>query len=69
MRLSEETLIYFSPETARVRFPIDLMADLAAKVAEYQRLKSALKSELRDRVRKTRRRRSGPPRQARHGCT
>jgi hypothetical protein len=41
-------LLFFSPETARLRLPIDLPQDLADLIARYEREKSALKKELRD---------------------
>jgi hypothetical protein len=39
---------YFAPEMARIRLPLDLPAELAAKIAAYQEQKAALKAELRD---------------------
>lgn len=44
----DETLVFFSPDTARVRLPADLPPDLAAKLSAYQKEKSALKTQLRD---------------------
>ncbi len=46
----QNPLLYFSPETARVRLPADLPPELADKVAAYEREKSLLKKELRDTV-------------------
>lgn len=42
--------VFFPPEPARVIFPDDLPADLAARVASYQTRRSALKKELYDAV-------------------
>jgi hypothetical protein len=39
---------YFAPEMARVRLPVDLPPELAAKITAYQDQKAALKAELRD---------------------
>jgi hypothetical protein len=39
---------YFSPETARIRLPVNMPGELAARVASYQQQKLALKNELRD---------------------
>lgn len=39
---------YFAPEMARIRLPLDLPPDLAAKIAAYQEQKAVLKGELRD---------------------
>lgn len=39
---------YFAPEMARIRLPIDLPPELAAKITAYQDQKAALKAELRD---------------------
>lgn len=39
---------YFAPEMARIRLPLDLPVELAAKIAAYQEQKAALKGELRD---------------------
>lgn len=39
---------YFSPETARIRLPLDLPADLSAKIDAYKAEKAALKQELRE---------------------
>jgi hypothetical protein len=44
----ESSLVFFSPETARINVSDDLPADLAAKIAAYQSEKSAIKTELRD---------------------
>jgi len=44
----DETLLYFSPETSRIRITDDLPADLSAKVTAYQTEKNRLKTELRD---------------------
>jgi hypothetical protein len=41
-------LLFFSPETARVRLPAELPQELADKISRYEREKSALKKELRD---------------------
>jgi uncharacterized membrane protein YccC len=38
---------FFSPDTARVRFPADLPTELAAEIAAYGQRKDALKEELR----------------------
>jgi hypothetical protein len=46
----EETLLYFSPETARLPLPDDLPASLSLKIAEYEKDKTALKTELRDAI-------------------
>ena len=43
----DTSLIFFLPETARIRLPADLPADLAAKVATFLTVKTALKAELR----------------------
>lgn len=40
--------LYFAPEMARIRLPLDLPPELAAKIADYQAHKAALKGELRD---------------------
>lgn len=42
--------VFFPPEPARVLFPEDLPADLAARFAAYQTKRSALKKELYDAV-------------------
>lgn len=42
-----DAYFHFAPETARVHLPRNLPDDLAAKVAAYQKEKSALKEELR----------------------
>ncbi len=42
--------LFFSPELARITLPDDLPADLAAKVADYQTKKSAVKKELFDTI-------------------
>jgi hypothetical protein len=42
--------VFFPPEPARVLFPEDLPADLAARLAAYQTKRSALKKELYDAV-------------------
>lgn len=39
---------YFSPETARIRLPADLPAELEQKIQAYQDEKAALKGELRE---------------------
>ena len=43
-------LFFFSPETARIRLPTELSPDLARKISDYEREKSALKNELREKV-------------------
>ena len=45
---NETSLVFFSPETARIRVTDDLPADLSAKIAVYQSEKSAIKTELRN---------------------
>lgn len=45
---SDEELVYFSPETARIRIADDLPADIAIKLDVYQSEKNAIKTELRD---------------------
>lgn len=45
---ADASLIFFSPETARVRLPKDMPPALTEKVAGYQKEKSALKTQLRD---------------------
>jgi hypothetical protein len=45
-----ETLLFFSPETARLTLPSDLPPALSLKIAAYEKEKSALKSELRDAI-------------------
>ncbi len=45
-----QPFLFFPPEPARVLLPDELPADLAAKVADYQTKKSALKKELYDTV-------------------
>ncbi len=45
-----ETLLFFSPETARLELPSNLPADLALKISAYEKDKSALKTELRDAI-------------------
>jgi hypothetical protein len=39
---------YFAPEMARIRLPINMPGEVAAKVVAYQAQKAALKAELRD---------------------
>jgi hypothetical protein len=46
----EETLLHFSPETARVPLPADLPASLSMKIAAYEKDKATLKTELRDAI-------------------
>jgi hypothetical protein len=46
----ENSLRYFSPETARVRLPDELSAELAAKVEAYAKEKTEIKTELRDAI-------------------
>lgn len=43
-------LFFFSPETSRIRLPTELSPDLARKISDYEREKSALKNELRLKV-------------------
>ena len=43
-------LLYFSPETARIRLPTELSPELARQISDYEREKSALKNELREKV-------------------
>lgn len=43
-------LFFFSPETARIRLPTELSPELARKISDYEREKSALKNELREKV-------------------
>ena len=45
---ADDALVFFSPDTARVRLPANLPLALANKVAAYHLEKSALKSQLRD---------------------
>jgi hypothetical protein len=45
---ADEALLYFSPETARIRITDDFPAELSTKIAAYQTEKSRLKTELRD---------------------
>jgi len=40
------SLIFFSPDTARVRLPVPLPPELASQVGSYRQEKSALKTEL-----------------------
>lgn len=40
--------LYFSPATARIRVPVDIPAELSARIDAYKMAKAALKSELRD---------------------
>jgi hypothetical protein len=42
------SFMFFSPETARVRLPDDLPAEIAAKVEAYVKEKAEIKTELRD---------------------
>jgi aminopeptidase N len=46
----DNSLMYFSPETSRVRLPDELSAEIAAKVEAYQKEKSEIKTELRDAI-------------------
>ncbi|MEN9402846.1 MAG: hypothetical protein RL091_1549 [Verrucomicrobiota bacterium] len=39
---------YFTPETARIRLPVDMPAELESKIRSYQDEKAALKLELRE---------------------
>lgn len=39
---------YFAPEMARIRLPLNMPAELSARITAYQAQKSALKNELRD---------------------
>jgi hypothetical protein len=41
-------ILFFSPETTRIRWPAQLPGALAAKVADYEKRKAALKKELCD---------------------
>jgi hypothetical protein len=43
-------LFFFSPETARIRLPTELSPELARRISDYEREKSALKGELREKV-------------------
>jgi hypothetical protein len=43
---SANSLMFFSPETARIRLPNPLAPELASEVGAYRREKSALKTEL-----------------------
>lgn len=52
-------MLAFDPGAARVRLPADLPAELQATVAEYRRLKDALKAELRAAVLSTDRNSAG----------
>jgi hypothetical protein len=45
---SSGPFFYFAPETARIRLPVNLPAEVAAQVASYQQQKLALKNELRE---------------------
>jgi hypothetical protein len=44
----DDGLVFFSPDTARVRLPTNLPPALAGKMAAYQREKSTIKSQLRE---------------------
>ena len=46
----DNSLLYFSPETARVRLPDELSTELAAKVEAYAKEKAEIKTELRDAI-------------------
>ncbi|MBI5382573.1 MAG: hypothetical protein HZA31_11790 [Opitutae bacterium] len=46
----DEKLIFFAPETARVRLPDDPSPELATKIDTYQKEKAELKSELREAI-------------------
>jgi hypothetical protein len=46
----DNSLVYFSPETARVRLPDELSAELAAKVEAYAKEKTKIKTGLRDAI-------------------
>ena len=46
----ENSLTYFFPETARVRLPDELSAELTAKVEAYAKEKTEIKTELRDAI-------------------
>ena len=50
--LSADTnpLFFFSPETARLRLPVELSPELARKISDYEKDKSDLKAELRETV-------------------
>jgi hypothetical protein len=45
---SDQTLLFFSPETARLTLPADLPPALSLKIAAYEKDKFSLKAELRD---------------------
>lgn len=47
---SEERVMYFSPDTARILRPADPPAELAAAIGEYIALKRRLKDELREKL-------------------
>lgn len=55
----DETLVFFSPDTARVRLPADLPSELAARLSAFQKEKSALKTQLRNTLFQTDRASSG----------
>lgn len=44
----DDRLVFFSPETARIRLPADLPKDLTERLAFYRREKAMLKTELRE---------------------
>jgi hypothetical protein len=46
----DRALVYFFPETARVRFPDDLPEDLATLLSAFKKQKDELKQELRDAI-------------------
>lgn len=45
---SSGPFFYFAPEMARIRLPLNMPGELAARVASYQQQKQALKNELRE---------------------
>ncbi|MFT3782231.1 MAG: hypothetical protein QM790_09470 [Nibricoccus sp.] len=46
----DENLVFFSPETARIRIPDNLPEALAAKIDVYQAEKKRVKAELREKI-------------------
>ncbi len=50
MSADTNPLFFFSPETARLRLPVDLSPELARKISDYEKEKSDLKAELRETV-------------------
>jgi hypothetical protein len=45
------SVLYFSPETSRIRIPVDLPEPLGREVSDYQAVKRALMGELREALR------------------